>query len=227
VQKALLWLNQNEQITPTAAAGFAVGVTDGEEATVTNCTDKTKIMNAVSKTEDFLLSPAPSTARLARRHYFPPASHPPVPTVAGESRPPVPQRESLSCNALHATSWPSSRFGPVVLAKRSAFRSLILALTPGSHKLLKLKEKSAVVDRKSVEMEHLSVANLTAGDERQIIDPEEDRTVFPVQGAGSFVGFPSFYMHPTKLPHFQPSLTTALGAPTRNENGDFRAASSP
>lgn len=38
------------------AAGFAVGVTDGEEATVTNCTDKAKIMNAVSKTEDFLLA---------------------------------------------------------------------------------------------------------------------------------------------------------------------------
>jgi hypothetical protein len=39
------------------AAGFAVGVTDGEEATVTNSTDKTKIMDAVSATgEAFLLA---------------------------------------------------------------------------------------------------------------------------------------------------------------------------
>jgi hypothetical protein len=31
-----------------------------------------------------------------------------------------------------------------------------------------------------------------------MIDPEDDRSVFPVQGAGSFVRFPSFYMQPDK-----------------------------
>jgi hypothetical protein len=55
-----------------------------------------------------------------------------------------------------------------------------------------------LADRKSVEIGHLSAANLTAGDESQIIDPEEDHSVLPVQGAGSFVGFPSFYMQPDK-----------------------------
>jgi hypothetical protein len=87
-------------------------------------------------------------------------------------------------------------------ANRGAFRSLILALTPGSPKTLEIKGESSVVDRESVEIGHLSAANLTAGDERQIIDPEKDRSVFPVQGAGSFVGFPSFYMEPDKTLRF-------------------------
>jgi hypothetical protein len=56
-----------------------------------------------------------------------------------------------------------------------------------------------VGDQKSVEIGHLSAHNLTPCDERQIIEPEQDQSVFPVQGTGSFVGFPSFYMHPTKL----------------------------
>jgi hypothetical protein len=59
-----------------------------------------------------------------------------------------------------------------------------------------------MIDRKSVKIGHLSAHNLTLGMQRQIIDPDEDRGVFPARGAASFVGFPSFYMYPTKLPSF-------------------------
>jgi hypothetical protein len=57
-----------------------------------------------------------------------------------------------------------------------------------------------VIDRKPLEIGYLSATNLTAGDESQIIAPEDDRSVFPLQRAASFVGFPSFYMQPDKTP---------------------------
>jgi hypothetical protein len=61
-----------------------------------------------------------------------------------------------------------------------------------------MKGENAIADRESVEIGHLSVHNLTARDERQITDPQKDRSIFPAQRAGSFVGFPSFYMQPDK-----------------------------
>jgi hypothetical protein len=71
-----------------------------------------------------------------------------------------------------------------------------------------------MADRKSVQILHLSAANLTAGDEAQITDPEEDRTVFPVQRTGSFVGFPSFYIQPDKTLEHYPAQPAARNVET-------------
>jgi hypothetical protein len=62
------------------------------------------------------------------------------------------------------------------------------------------KGKSAAIDRKLVEIGHLPAVNLRLGLRRQAIEATQDRNVFPVQGPGSFVGFPSFYMQPDKTP---------------------------
>jgi hypothetical protein len=60
--------------------------------------------------------------------------------------------------------------------------------------------ETALADRKSVEIGHLSAHNLTPGISRQPTGTAKDRSVFSVLGTGSFVGFPSFYMQPDKTP---------------------------
>jgi hypothetical protein len=106
------------------------------------------------------------------------------------------------------------------------------AVRAGSHRTLEIKGESATTNRKSVEFGHLFAANLTARDERQIIDSDKDRSVFPVQGTGSFVGFTSFYMQPDKTPpnlHGMykvklPALTAGAGCEHRGGHSIIRSA---